>query len=414
MSKLLIIMYDYFPEPSANTFCIDEIINQFILAGSYINVVTLRPKLHSKSREIIHDKLKITRIFILIDYINRKVMSMQNKLFKRLFYKFKKIISNNKIGGYTDFFYSRRTMNVCTKILKNEKIDTMISFSFPFSCHLIANNLVKKFPYLKWVAYEYDPYTYNYTLGKSNEQKRRYIESTTLKNADAIISTEGIINKNNEMNFRGDLLYKNIEVPINNLKIQKISNQDSIKDKTIFVYVGVFYNEFRNPQKLINILHDDKMSDIEFHIYGDNDSKVFDDITLPKNVFLHKRINKEEVNKVLSDADVLVNFGNKMTNQYPSKLFEYMGYGKPIINFYYNSSDLLRNYIINYPYLLNISNYDENNDKIICLIDEFCTKHKGLRLTTEQLSSILFKYLSETVSKNVVDKIRNLRKTNND
>ena len=40
----------------------------------------------------------------------------------------------------------------------------------------------------------------------------------------------------------------------------------------------------------------------------------------------------EECDNILADADILVNIGNTVQNQVPSKLFHYIGFGKPILN----------------------------------------------------------------------------------
>ena len=58
----------------------------------------------------------------------------------------------------------------------------------------------------------------------------------------------------------------------------------------------------------------------------------------------------------MNNADVLVNLGNECTNQTPSKVFDYIGRCKHIVNFYSLDEDTSKYYLEKYPYKINIKN----------------------------------------------------------
>jgi hypothetical protein len=58
-------------------------------------------------------------------------------------------------------------------------------------------------------------------------------------------------------------------------------------------------------------------------------------------------------------ADALLNVGNVVINQLPSKILEYICTGKPIINIYKSEKCPTLKYLIKYPNALNISESDD-------------------------------------------------------
>ncbi len=51
-------------------------------------------------------------------------------------------------------------------------------------------------------------------------------------------------------------------------------------------------------------------------------------------IIKHGLVDTNEIKTVLADADILVNVGNAVAEVKPSKTFEYISTGKPIVNFY--------------------------------------------------------------------------------
>ena len=119
------------------------------------------------------------------------------------------------------------------------------------------------------------------------------------------------------------------------------------------------------------------------------------------NIFiLNRNKEKKECNDAINDADMLLNIGNKVTNQTPSKIFEYISMGKPIINFYEDEKDTSYNVLKKYEMACN---YNVNKDKIDKLkkfiknVEKFTTFDKISKTYTHECNSskIIVKYIKE-------------------
>ena len=65
-------------------------------------------------------------------------------------------------------------------------------------------------------------------------------------------------------------------------------------------------------------------------------------------------ITAKELAEAYDRTDVLINIGNSVLNQMPSKIFEYINCGKPIINIYKSPECPTLKYLTKYPLALNI------------------------------------------------------------
>ena len=91
---------------------------------------------------------------------------------------------------------------------------------------------------------------------------------------------------------------------------------------------------------------------------------------------------------MISNAQVLISIGNANTDMVPSKIFEYMATGKPIIHFYSTERDSCIQYYKKYPLSLLIkednSYMQDNADRII----EFISKVLGKTLQYKEVESM--------------------------
>ena len=71
-------------------------------------------------------------------------------------------------------------------------------------------------------------------------------------------------------------------------------------------------------------------------------------------IVVHGWKTLQETRAEIVASHVLVNIGNSMLNQVPSKLFEYISYGKPIVNICKNRNCPTLAYLEHYPYALNL------------------------------------------------------------
>ncbi|HHX37046.1 MAG TPA: glycosyltransferase family 4 protein [Clostridiaceae bacterium] len=125
-----------------------------------------------------------------------------------------------------------------------------------------------------------------------------------------------------------------------------------------FYCAGSFIQKVRTPDYVISVMIElAKMLPLHLNFYtaGDCEKQITAAAAAtPHTIFAHGFVTKKEADCILLMSDVLIHVCNKNRNQSPSKIYEYLGSGLPIINFYYNDDDPLIETIAAYPLGKNI------------------------------------------------------------
>ena len=168
------------------------------------------------------------------------------------------------------------------------------------------------------------------------------MEKKTLEKVDKIFTTKLIID---EIYQKGSLKYIPIDFPeivVTDKETEKAPvKQDAepgiavtgTKDKVDLVYTGFFYEDIRNPRYLLDFFSHFP-NEYVLHMAGGGCEDIIKEYkrTLCDRLVIHGTVSAEDARALRDKADVLVNVNNTVSNQVPSKLFEYFETGKPIIN----------------------------------------------------------------------------------
>ncbi len=151
------------------------------------------------------------------------------------------------------------------------------------------------------------------------------------------------------------------------------------KSNFMLVYTGNIFLPLTNPTYLLKLLEFIKGIQVNVHIYGRNNcSELLNhhaSNNLKGRLFIHQALPHAEILHLLSESDVLINLGSNNPRQIPSKFFEYMSFGKPIISFYSYDEEPSLPYLRKYPLALLI---EEDMNKIeynARLVEEFIQKN---------------------------------------
>jgi hypothetical protein len=288
-------------------------------------------------------------------------------------------------------------------IRKNDYI-CILSTCARFLSHLNVLQLKKEVGFsIPWIAYFMDPYAYFIgNLGGSDkliEQEREVYEYS-----DIVLVTEEIFEEN-KTNLLSKYMNKTEATRFANFRCDKkgLTNNIFVKDKINCVYVGSLLNEsIRSPSYLFKIINlmDDKYV---FHIICNNltrKNRQLRNTILDKNkkVRWYNNLPLHECLGIMSKADILINLGNKSINQTPSKIFDYIGTGRPIVNFYSLYNDTSKRYLERYPKKLNLLEMDnllvENKEKF----EKFAFNESGQFIQIEDVKQLYGEYLSEKVT----------------
>ena len=302
------------------------------------------------------------------------------------------------------WWYKKAVYKQLLKINEKEKIDIVISLSAPHETHLAAMMFKKAFPSVKWVSYWLDMLAS--PVNKRNLfisiDKLSDIQNSIMENADLVYTSEEIYDN---LNLRSEYVRtKIIAVPymlksdiLDRNNYISFSTEDSIK----LVYLGSFYEKFRNPEYMLRLISSLDSTNVSLHIYSQGECEEL--VATYANKYSNKivkysTVNNKDADYIMKNAHVLINIENDLDNSRPSKLYELISYRKPIINFYYQGHPTRA--FCNYSLALDIEigTPIEIAKKMIC---DFLTNCKTKNVPSKE--EILLKY-----SKHTEDNIKKL------
>src|SRR5699024_10828574 len=175
-----------------------------------------------------------------------------------------------------------------------------------------------------------------------------------------------------------------VDIPLltkDNGSSKKMENKDN--------YINIVYsdslNSFsRNTEYACEIFKEisNENYQVDFYSQGDceqmlNEYQEKTDGLISRNGY----IPHEKMLGKINSASFLLNIGNKNSDMIPSKIFEYMSTGKPIIHFYDNENDSSLPYLKQYSLALLVKQNPEILDFNISKVADFIATNTGKSLS---------------------------------
>lgn len=279
------------------------------------------------------------------------------------------------------------------KLIQNQvnigSYDMIISFSNPFTSHYSANILARRYR-IPWIAYYFDPFFSNATLNSNYVDIRKEREEQIITVANKILMTypTNVDYITRAISFNERII--KAEMPGIRRDLYCI---DKKQDRNIYkcYYIGNLYSDIRNPENVISFFASlENVADL-FFVGGFYGKEINIDL-LPNNIHFLGVKSGEDLKTIYNNADFFVNIGNMVTNQMPSKVFEYISTGKPIINFYKNIECPTLLYTKKYDLALDIneSEIKSNIEKTKLIFLSFCRNHIGKRISVERINQLFW------------------------
>ncbi len=393
MSKILIISEEFHSRENANTHCLMEVINGLKKNGHEILVISR--DFNNKSLDGL-DGIEVQKITMNLQLFIDSLIWMKDKPVLKFIFLVLSFILNHLETS----LFIKRMVTAGNKIIRNRGFDTVISIFQTIVNHDAAYRIKRKNKNIKWIMYNVDQITFNSTNTPERAAQYRKKETEYSQAVDKIINVEGI---EEEYITNGFDVYKNvpkINVALPNLKPDEANySKQNTDSKTVMRYFGRLYKDIRNPDCLIRMIKDLDPQKYSVEFYGqscDYLKKNYD--SLPACASLMGTVSSEKCIELTDSADILINIGNTCINQMPSKVFEYIGSGKPILNIYFTVQELSMKYLKKYPCILNVKS-DENITST--QLDEFCRNSR--LIPAEEIKRIYADALSENVIAKTVE-----------
>lgn len=392
--NIVIVTDSYYPDMSAPSACMDKYIQRLKYKHS-IDIICPISRTHF---EPLNDPY--LRLHYVTNWLYSLRMKCKNNLKKGKNKKLNMIIWNCfRIRSLllAPFYYPTimkwqvgAFYEKLEKLCDERNIDVLISVTHPITTAFACLKFKRKHPNVKWITYFTDPFTfqpslYRYVFFKKKRKKRNFMNEKTIYDAaDKNLFTEELyrmairefsqpINKT----FRIKYILDKIDVPI---------SIDLEKENSIirFIYAGILYKDRRNPRFMLSVFSQIENLSLDMYIpYCDCDDIISQ--YLSSSIKRYIGVSRERYNEMICrEYDILVNIGNNFSLQIPSKLYELLSTGNPILNFY-QIKDTQYEMIEKYPLGLNIE-FNESN--AVDKVKDFCLRVKGKRLTYEEVERI--------------------------
>ncbi len=280
--------------------------------------------------------------------------------------------------------------------------DAIIAMSMPYYNLEIASSVGDKVPV---ILYPLEPIA-AFNKSADDFEKRLDYEISLESRASKLILTslihQDFLSERTRINENKVL---EAEFPCIFSRDPLISEITDKTDKRIsLVFVGRFYEEYREPDFLCRLL--DCLPENEYDLtivggltFSNYKPAIVNRYLSNTHPFIHcvGFVLQDVADTYLQKADILVHVGNKQPNLMPSKILDYISTGKPIINLCKTRQCPTLPLMEKYPLGLMIFEEDGLNETITARVDEFCKKVKGQRVPFETIQRLYYKYTPEYV-----------------
>ena len=351
--KILFVTSDSFPFSGASSNVLLKLLVQGGLADLY-KILVLSKKDNSITQSTEYDCFKLFNYSI----EEKKCVTGMTQRNKNIFLKIRRYLYNKK---RSKAFYDKKDANTVYNSLKN--IDPN---EYDFIISVLGGKFFETVAVLKYCKkykkpfgiYQLDPCMNNKGEPKSNHYSRIKFEKTLYKHAKFIITTPIIFweHQSDSLCTHLDKVFP-LEFPLVSPNIRVETTAD--KDVTKCLYCGSLYSNIRTPDYLLDLLAESlTKGKIELTFVGRN-CDTFSSLRPELPIKWLGVVSSDEAKQMVDEAHVLINIGNTIDNQVPSKIFDYISSGKPIINLYKIKNCPTLKYLDKYPLALNIF---ENKD----------------------------------------------------
>ncbi|MDT2712546.1 hypothetical protein [Enterococcus dongliensis] len=368
IKRIVFIVNDFYPKPSANGVCIGNIIE--LLKEEYEIIVICQKGTAEQNNTEFLNGIQVERITTR----ERGLRFNKNTIYIA---KIRKLAKDIFSKASVDRELKKEIFNRLVSLNKIKKIDLIIPVCFPFESVIASFEFRKKYN-IPYIPFLFDKFSLSNTRHRNKINKKlkfanNYrLEKNCFNAAAKVIATKDWNEYFDKENFSVSF----VQVP--SLKLLE-TNNTNIKANypRNLLFVGSVSKKMRPIDQVADLLvyYSKKYSDTVFSFYGNQSgTKRLKNAArkYPDRIQLFSPINKIEITEKYINSDILVSIGNIDISQTPSKIFEYIGTGKPIIHFYRDNSDPIINVLKKYGNALVINQFGnklDNSDLIHRFID---------------------------------------------
>lgn len=333
--KILFVDGQHLPKPDANGNCVQKLRKQLYALSVESDVLTFC----LDRSDLQHEEDECGVIYAVS-------LFMQDKLGE---FGFKVL---NHVSGGKYVWEKRYSKFMCMpmkkkleELCKRNNYDWVVSVSFPFCIHSVSTEA--DLNGAKIALYNLDPYAFNEALPIINRKKRLKEECYVYEKADVIFTSLEHYDDWQSLELSRYLSkakfipYPNL-VPYDGVYVMpQLENKENWKE---IVYVGAFHDRVRQPKAMLELFESMLSIDEKYRliIAGNRSGDLVEQQLkhaqekLGAHLVVMNAISFPQAMGWIKRADAVINLGNQMKNQMPSKILDYIAAGKTIINISHN------------------------------------------------------------------------------
>lgn len=394
--NIVIITGAYYPYRSPESNCIDKFV-QDLVKDNCVDIIS--PLCSLNSSPVLVDNL---RIHFVTNWWNKariicseRIKQRGNVLLWRFFLyiiRLYGVIISQFTFPSRHSWQKKHFLDELTRIGNEKQIDVIISVMGLPCAHLAVLPFKQNHPETIWITYSLDPYTffpslYKNVMFKSYRRRRNYVTEAKIYG----LSNYNIFTEELVKIAKDDFCLPKEKITcfpyvLTDFGIDNKHNISNSGKKIVVLYAGALNKKIRNPSVVLSLFSSIPEVQLQLYVSGDC-GDILDKYRQNNNIEIRGLLPREDyVKTILYDADILINIGNSTQLQAPSKFFELLSTGRPIINFYYKE-DVCFDKIELYPYGINVSIIQPQHDDVK-KIRYFCLRMKGLRLSYDEVSKL--------------------------
>ena len=421
--KIVFITGSYYPYFSAIGKCIYNLANE--LEKSHEVIVISNMTTLNDSHVDIFQSHKIIRVrtFAMEKRDNLIGVKPNSSFLKNAIRKIKLFLLRS--SGFFEVISSRTTIQ---KDLVNEymnalsildDVDVIIPTCYPFEAIFAAqkyrNNYNKN---IIIVPFLFDKFSESPTLHRTKlnkilkYKKNLLLEEDMIKDSKKVLYVDSWVEhlKEHFVSYKEKLIH--VEHPLlvdYNFGVAKNKSKGG-SDFIEVIYTGVLDKKVRPPLRTLNIIANiiERDSRFRFHFYvlGNcgNDIDKFHK-KYPKNIINHGQVKSDVSLHEIMKSNILLSIGNTDVSLIPSKIFEYMSSGKPIIHFYNSEEDRINSMLDDYGLGYCVKQDNNMSGETIDNIINFCDINQNVTKSFEEVKEIFYKATPQFITEKIFDSI---------
>ncbi len=399
--KFIFLQEGYDPHPDANSICTKALVDELKKQNHQVYIICDgiegKESLFSQEPSILHVNTPQY-----IPFQKQNFLGKINTILKKIFLIFKwPIRFPKKVKEYV-----KTIETLLSTINDNEKIILISIYRTPEMVDA-GFYIKKKYPTLSWIIYSLDGISAGVGISNNKWLRKMDLKWHYQRNAwaDVIIQmqshrdayTKSVLSK-----YLSKTIF--LDLPLMVKKKDDLLNVKNDNNDLTFVYGGVFHKQLREPYYLLEWFKElVKDKNITFLCYTQSAFvKEIEDVAKETRGYL-KRLDyilPDEMDKVVANADCMINVGNASSTMVPSKLFVYMSACKPIIHFVTDMNDSCLPYLQNYPLALVIDQRESVKTsvaKTLTFLDNIKNVHLSFNDVAKAFPENTPKYTIETI-----------------